>query len=490
MTPAAARKELERRRLWAEFWSLTWLHLGQLRMLLDLARTVVGCAGRRSGKSFVAVVKALVTALVFSDCAVLYISATRATAKKMAFGPMLALNRKYRLGGLANRTELSLTFPNGSTIYVLGVDSEAAADKCRGIPRVVLAIIDEAQRYKQEVLQYLIRDVLRAAFLDLGERAALWILGTPNPQGTHGEFWERWNRDTNPNAPHNDVPKVSGPGFHTFTCYDNTTLGTREEIDALLDQDLVEEKQTRESAWFRREYLCEWAVELRERVYQLTDENLYDGPPPKLTHYVVAGDIGVRDADALVLLGWTDDDPTLWLARSHVQRGATVTDFGAVIEEWNAAHDPLAIQLDGGGLGLKVIMTLQQSMPGLPLAPVTKPPVNLQVKYLNDRLAAGRLKVPRGSQFATEARRATWVDGVVNGKINEHGHSDLVPAMRYGVIAARPFLPDMLQEAPPDPVKERTRKRRAKMERRYALDGKRPANDQDEAWNVDEAEAW
>ena len=65
---------------------------------------------------------------------------------------------------------------------------------------------------------------------------------------------------------------------------------------------------------------------------------------------------------------------------------------------------------------------------------------------------------------------AGWVEGKKNGKIDESGrrHSDIVPACRYGVLAATPFLP---VDAPEPTREERTRQgeaEAAKKRRRYA----------------------
>src|SRR5262249_2230472 len=154
-------------------------------------------------------VKMIDVAISTPEIACLYISATRQSAKKMAWGPLLTLNREYQLGGVPNYSELSMRFPNGSVVYVLGIDTEKDADKARGIPRLALAIIDESQRYRANILAYLIRDVLRPGTLDAGivTNRAIWLMGTPNPLGKVGVLWERLN---NP-----------GSSTHTFTVYDN-----------------------------------------------------------------------------------------------------------------------------------------------------------------------------------------------------------------------------------------------------------------------------
>lgn len=407
-------------------------HRKQYRLVCDESRSVIVVAGRRSGKTFGAVVKMLDLATSTAAVACLYISATRASAKKMAWGPLVTLNREYELGGVANRADLSMAFPNGSVIYVLGIDSEKAADKARGIPNLALAVIDESQRYRH-LLDYLIKDVLRPGTLDAGVRGkrAIWLMGTPNPLGKVGTLWDRLNKP--------------GASIHHFTVYDNSKLGTRAQIETLIQEDLKDENESKESAWFRREYLAEWVVDIKFRVYDFDDDrNVYAQLPENLTHFMVAGDLGTSAADALAVAGWADDDPTIYLITEHIKKGQTIDALGKVIKRIYEACDPIKILLDPGGLGSKVIITLQQWFPAFPIEAAVKPPINLQVKFLNDVLKAGRFKVPAGSQFSLEIRQASWVDGVVNGKIvEEGGHSDIIPAVRYLIIAAKPFLPEL-----------------------------------------------
>jgi hypothetical protein len=81
----------------------------------------------------------------------------------------------------------------------------------------------------------------------------------------------------------------------------------------------------------------------------------------------------------------------------------------------------------------------------VPVVDAEKPPIGIQVRAVNTLLANGRLKLLRGSKLALELVGPTWVDGVVGGKIDEHGkHSDLVPSLRYLCVKLIPLLPDTM----------------------------------------------
>lgn len=411
------------------------LHLGQLEIARCKASTIILVCGRRFGKSWVICKMAFNIARARAGVTCVLIGATQGSISRIFWRTLKEMDRDYQLGCsfLKGVEGWGATLPNGSQVILLPVDSEEAADKARGLSNVAFVAVDESQRYKSNVLNYLVLDVIKAMFIDLrakGGSAQLLLAGTPNPAGKIGTLWDYMTRP--------------GAVVFTGTVYDNTKLGTREAIERVVDEMLLEEGKDRESTWYRREILAEWVVELAHRVYMFHDTANTLEHVPRVDAgytYAIIGDIGVRDADALAVVGWRENDPVLTLFREVIKRGqdtlALGDELGALIGQFN----PILVALDGGGLGLKVILTLQKLFPGLPIRAVNKPPVNLQVKALNDRMHRG-FKCSRESAFYAEVRRPTWVDGLVNGKIDENGHSDIVPTMRYAAVELAQLLPE------------------------------------------------
>lgn len=454
------------------------LHAGQAAAVMLAALTVVICAGRRWGKSVAACFKAYTVALATPGVTCCLIGATQGSISRIFWRTLREMNRLHGLGAvpLKGIEGWTMTLANGSQIVLMPVDSIEAADKARGLSNVAFVCVDESQRYKADVLRYLLQDVLNAMFIDQrvkGNVAQLWLMGTPNPLGKLGTFWDYMNRE--------GAVVVEG------TVYDNTKLGTREQIEAVVDEMLKEAGETRDGAWYQREILARWVVDLARRVYVFSDEdNVWpleweETGPPKFDHYAFIGDIGVRDADAVGDLGWNDGDPTLYLASEVVKRGQDTLGLADELKVLGEAHDPLLMAFDGGGLGLKVILTLQKLFPDLPISAVNKPPVNLQVKALNDRLRRG-LRVSRKSQFYAEVRNSEWVGGIVNGKIQETGHSDVVPMMRYAAVHLAQLLPDAVEDETPE--EKHKRERHAAAQR--AEKNRRAAESPDEVYERDE----
>jgi hypothetical protein len=447
----AAIKERERRERAAAGQAVTLdaakvLHAGQLAAFLCALATVVICAGRRWGKSVLACVKAYIVALATPGVTCCLIGATQGSISRIFWRTLRELNRVHLLGAsfLKGVEGWTVTMRNGSQIVLLPVDSVEAADKVRGLSRVAFVCVDESQRYKKAILDYLVLDVIKAMFIDLraqGKAAQLWLMGTPNPAGKIGTFWEYLNRP--------------GVGVFDGTVYENDKLGPREQIERVVDEMLAEEQQTRESVWYQREIMARWVADLARRVYHFDDDrNTYD-VLPELTTFAIIGDMGVRDADALAVVGWRDNDPTLYLVREVIKRGQDTLDLAAETAKLIDEFHPILVAFDAGGLGLKTLKTIQKLLKGLPIRAVEKPAVNLQVKALNDRARRG-LKCSKRSAFYAQVRNSEWLDGIVNGKIIETGHSDIVPTMRYAALELAHILPSAPRELTDEEAKRQT----------------------------------
>jgi hypothetical protein len=406
-------------------------------------RFVTVCAGRQSGKSHAAVAAGIEMCLSRANVSVLYIASTHDSVKRMAWKAARAFNDEHKLGAVPNYTDLSLTFSNGSQLVLIGVDTEKAADRVRGIQRLIAAFVDETQLFPPEVSTALLRDAIRPALRPL--RGKLILMGTPNKLGALGPWWDAILRSE-------ALGKADGSQHHfKWTVYD--TVGilidgvpvTLDDIEATIQEDLEIEKQTKDSAWFQVEYMAEWVVDMAARAYHFTDEaNVYDELPEGLEFALTFGDIGVNDEDAFGSLRWSSTDPTLYLVEHEIAPGLTTRDEEVILGRVWEELSPLEVVLDTGGQGAKTFITVQEAMPYLPLVAARKPSLNVQVKRLNDVLDGGWLKVHRDSRFRSDVRKATWKNGVVNGKLMETGaaKSNIVPGVRYGVIHVTQYLPE------------------------------------------------
>lgn len=407
-------------------------------LVLRRRRNVCCLAGRQSGKSHGG--GALAPLLLLSRTPgvnAIVVTSTYASCKKMAFLPAVELNRQHNLGGDPNYGEMSIAFPNGSVVYYLGADNERTIERLRGTPNLILVVIDEAGIYSPDALASMIKAVRPG----LRPRAGtLCVMGTPSRAGKQGTWY--------------DITENPEYEQHRFDYRDNDRVPEFARVEELIDEDLRAEfpglsaELARKTAWFLREYLALFEVDLSEKVYQLTNDNLVDdvGGPYEL-HYST-GDLGMSAHDSLVCGGWNEGSGRVTIVEQEQTSGQDTIAYADMVKAHNAKWKPLAIAVDPGALGQKTIKTVKRMHPTIPIEEATKGPIPLQVRALNELLQGAhgwKLYLKRGSPLALHLATHTWVDGIVGGEIDEHGvHSDLVPPARYLAIKIRTYLAEML----------------------------------------------
>ncbi len=445
MTPAAARKALARLDRQALFTAQNLCHPKQAALVEAIVtgtdRFICANCGRQSGKSHGAAAIAFpLLALANPGTNLIYVTATSESCQKMAFDPAARLVNDYELDCRPYYNNHSIKFKNGSNIYYMGADNPKTIGRLRGTPNLLACGLDEAGVYKSDTLKSIIQAVqpgLRP------RRGKLIIIGTPSLDGPHGTWF--------------DITESDKYKQHRFGYMDNDRVPSFADTEKLIDEDLASQGFTRDSAYFKREYLAEFAIDLSERVYQFDDQrNVYQELPGNLVSFLVCGDTGVKDADALGVLGWSATDPTIYLVKEFIKRGQDVDDLAQILVQLWAEYKPIKIVLDAGA-NLKSILTLQNRYRDIPIEAAIKPAINQQIAETNNFLRQGLFKVSKSSRFAKEVRLPVWIDGKVGGKVNEDGprKSDIVPGIRYGLIAARPFLPDKGTVLAPKPPSDK-----------------------------------
>jgi hypothetical protein len=351
----------------------------------------------------------------------------------MAFLPARDMVDDFKLPATAvYGNSPAIKFDNGSVIYFIGADSEKAIGRLRGTPNLVLCIIDESGVYADDMLA----SMIKAVGPGLRPRGGkIVIMGTP-PEGR--------SSGTAIDISNNPVYEQ-----HRFDYLDNDRVPSFADVEKLIDEDLAAQlpgltrEERRRSSYFLREYKGLVAVDDAELVYSFSEANI--GEPDDDVYLsgmssVVAGHVGVMELDAAVLLQWLDDDDMLYVTDEIVGNEAAVMDRVAL---WDSSRNPSAIEIYAGEKPGS-IKALRARYGDLPIVEPVPAAVNQQIADLNAALRSGRLMTFRGSRFERDVKLPTWVDKIVNGKVDDAGSkkSFVVPAVRYGVLAARPLLPE------------------------------------------------
>lgn len=303
----------------------------QARLVLDTSALICCLCTRRAAKSFSAIKRLLRAMYTHPGCSTLFLGLTRETAKRVVWKDTLrVINRDMKLGGVFNKNELSFTLPNGSVLYILGVDADdAEKEKLLGQKYAEVAI-DESASYSID-LHELVYGVLKPAVADY--RGVIGLYGTPGNLKS-GIFFDLTN-GKNPSKPEQWIGTTTRNGVvfggwsgHCWSTFENPYMKEKwaaEIADLIRDNPLIEQTPT-----FRQNYLGLWVIDESKLVYRyLPVRNDYDGRLPVYPggqwHYILAIDLGFTDATSFTILAYHDFDQTLYGVLSYKKPGLDIT---------------------------------------------------------------------------------------------------------------------------------------------------------------------
>ncbi len=268
---------------------------------------------RRSAKSYTAGLYLHQTAIDYSECNCLYIGLTRASAKAIIWKDvLLAIDKRHNLQTVPNKSELTITHPNGSIIYITGIDAEEdEMQKLLG-KKWKLVIIDEGQSYSVD-LRALVYGILGPAMIDQG--GTICLMGTSGNM-TQGLFY--------------DITQGTEPGWKLFewTAFDNPYVARQwaEELEDIR----VNRPLFMQTSLFKQWYLNQWCIDESARVYRFSAaRNVCKALPQDVSgwHYVLGLDLAHSpDSTAFVVGAYHESLPVLFLVYSFKAIEMDLTD--------------------------------------------------------------------------------------------------------------------------------------------------------------------
>jgi len=360
----------------------------QLAFVTDPESFATGVCGRRSGKTIACAADLIYTATQRPGVTCLYITLSRANAKRIIWPELLRINRHYKFGGHPDNTELSLSFANGSIIYASGAKDSSEIEKFRGLA-LALVYIDESQSFRPYI-QQLIDDVIAPALFDYNGR--LRTIGTPGPVPA-GFFFE--------------IGKSAQWSHHSWTMFDNPWLLKKsgKTPQELLERELKRRGVTVDDPTIQREVFAKWVVDFESLLFKYSEElNHYDKLPYTKANYVIGVDIGHDDADAIATIGWSEFLPEAYLENEIVTTKQGITELANQIQAEIARvgeNSVLSIVMDTGGLGKKIAVEIRQRF-GIPIEAAEKSRKFEYVELLNDAMRTRRFRAKKDSRFAQD----------------------------------------------------------------------------------------
>lgn len=352
----------------------------QAKFIKDPARLKALFCTRRAAKSYTAGAYMVQECLNTPGINALFLGLTHASAKGIIWKDILkTLNQKLDLEISFNETTLTATFPNGSVIYVTGVDvTEDEMNKLLG-KKYRLVCIDEASMYTID-MNKLVYGILKPATAD--QRGTICLMGTAS-NFTRGLFY--------------DITTGKEPGWslHSWTAYDNPHISVQwkeeiAEIDKL-------RPLFRETPLFRQWYLNEWVIDTDKLVYKYNEaRNAFRSLPTNVSPdgwtYILGVDLGYEDDTAFVLCAFHDNDKTLYVLKTYNRKHMDVTETANKIKEFRDDKDcPVAkVIIDGSN---KQAVEEMQRRHGVALTPADKIGKSDFIEIMNGELIQAKIKI-------------------------------------------------------------------------------------------------
>lgn len=333
-----AARELERKSI-PDILEKSFSH--QRKFILHKAKQKCLYCTRRSAKSFTAGLYMINEALHNPGCNVLFIGLTRESAKRIIWKDILhVINTRYNLGGVPNKADLTMTFPNGSVISVTGVDADQnEMNKLLGA-KYRLVCIDEASMYTID-LSNLVYGVLGPAMVD------------PNDDDESGTICLMGTASNFPRGLFYDITTGKERGWELFqwTAHDNPFVAKKwAENLAKIEAERPEYMQTPQ---FKQWYLNLWVIDDEVLCYKFDmQRNLVKSLPHLSANgwtYILGADTGWNDKSTLCLTGYHINDPHCYIIKSFRESKLTFDQFADEIKDnWtNTQHSPSKYFIDG-----------------------------------------------------------------------------------------------------------------------------------------------
>lgn len=376
----------------------------QLGLLNDEAKLISVLCTRRAAKTFSLGKRFIRTMRKHPGCSCLYIGLTEKSSERAIWKDVLkVLDRRYSLGAKMLDSKLTMTLPNGSVLYVMGMDrDELEREKLLGGKYAEVGI-DEAQGFSID-LHSLVFDVLKPAVADY--RGTIGLYGTPGNL-KKGTFYEL-THDRDPSA---GPQRWTRNGFsgHSWSTFDNPYMVEkwRQEIAELKAANPLIEQ----TAGFQQNYLGRWVIDDSKLVYRYrAGRNDFNGTLPTYArgewHFVLAIDLGYTDATSFTVLAYHEHDRNLYVLKSEKKPGMDLTDVSehaaALKQRWPIEHT----SIDGSNKQAVEEMNMRH---GLQATPADKREKAEFIDIMNDEFVQERIKLgPDTEPLKEEYGQLVW----------------------------------------------------------------------------------
>lgn len=388
----------------------------QINFVEDPSRNKAAICTRRAGKTMMWPRYCFIVALEKPKSLIRVWGITRLRTKQLMWQEFLDVAARHRIKVKAHETELTIRLDNGSEIRFVGADKDQQAQRKRG-DKTTLEVILESQLFGP-FLRTLVEDVVEPCLFDT--QGTICMEGTPGP--IPAGYWHaitggpdisgKWEGEGakvatgRRNEMGEPETELIGAGWscHRWSLLDNPFLPHAAEEMARLRK---KRSWTADSPTYMREYLGRWVKDDSALFYAFDEQrNTYDVSTlqpwgPGWSH-CLGLDIGWKDATAITVWGWHENDPNLYEAFSWSQSGVLAGEVMERIEGLKTRGFNIIKQVADVGGGGRLYVEDMQARFGISFEAAEKTKKYDHVLIYNDQLRSGMIKIQEGSALALE----------------------------------------------------------------------------------------
>ena len=299
-------------------------------------------------------------------------------------------------------TDMSITFPNGSQIILLGLDEET---KLLSLANVSGVWVEEAFEVPKALIEQ----------LNLRMRG----------QASNQQIWLSWNPISKNSYLYNfTVENPPANSIYVHSTYKDNIFLNQEYIDSL------EELQVRNPQKFRVYGLGEWGVDADGLV--ITNWRTEEFDPLTLAalgyEHRAGMDVGWIDPSAIVDTLYDRENKTIYVFNEFYKSGCQLSELATAIQSMNLKKTKLYVD---AAEPRTIQFFKQEGINAVPCAK-GKDSVRAGLMFLQDHLI---IVHPKCKNFITELSNFSYVKSRVSGEYTEdttHEWSHAIDACRYG----------------------------------------------------------
>jgi len=367
----------------------------QVRFVSKVAKMRTNCSGRRTGKTFAVAVWLTEEWATRQSQSSIFGALTTEHAVRIAWDAIDFLNRTLQWGATYNTLDAAWTFPNGFTLYLVGLKDRRQVNHIRGIPKIHRVALDECGQIPDALLEYAVRDVIEPALADTD--GDLCLTGTPSDTGVG--FYEDCMQRCEARGAHfadtmADNPHLARPGVELLA----EALRDRFNGDAT-------------NLTYRREYVGHRVQDTGVLIYTVPPLDQFYEPTPRASEYTTLGlDIGWNDGAGFCVVRSRGAQPGAHIVESYREAELTLPRIAAIAERMRSQHNVAEIFVDTAGGGGRTLMETLATQYGLPATAADKRSRRMRIEQVRSMLDGRTLRGTLGgcSQILEEWRGLPW----------------------------------------------------------------------------------